>query len=559
MNIYILSLSFIFSFSSIFSQETVRISEDSLNDLNFEDLKYIFKKDFSYKSKFNENYSRKLKAIRENVENEEELVFLYSLLFKLKNDISYLDSMIVVSKKISKPEYLLLGYSYKGNYLYTIGQYPAALKNYLMARKYTSDSSYISHTLNFNIGLLKLELEENQEAHKLFYDFKQHLEKTNQTKSVDYISSIYAIAYNYSKMNKIDSSDSLIKIGLNQIKKTEMKDNYSNLLLVSGINDYKRGDYNKSLETLARVSKLIKENSFNSQNLAISEYYMGKSYLKKNDVNFLNKFKVVDSIIMKTQNLTSELRGTYPILINYYSQQKNLEKQLFYIKNLLTVDSILNKNNAYLTTKINKSYDTPKLLKKKEILIKELDSKNNRLIWLSGLILVSLVIIIFLYTRSRKKIKYYEEKAKILTKKPTYIALPSGIFESKIKEKSTITFSNKKLKMLELKLAEFEEKKGFLNKNLTLDILAREFETNRVYVSKSVNELKGKSFSKYINELRILFIIEELKTNPNLQKYTIAGIADEAGFNNSESFTNAFKKITKTLPSYYIKALKNIN
>ena len=95
-----------------------------------------------------------------------------------------------------------------------------------------------------------------------------------------------------------------------------------------------------------------------------------------------------------------------------------------------------------------------------------------------------------------------------------------------------------------------------MNGNLTLDSLAKEFNTNRDYLSKSVNELKGNNFSQYINELRIKYIIEELKMNPKLQKLTIAGIAEEAGFNNSESFTNSFKKLTETLPSYYIKALK---
>ena len=40
-----------------------------------------------------------------------------------------------------------------------------------------------------------------------------------------------------------------------------------------------------------------------------------------------------------------------------------------------------------------------------------------------------------------------------------------------------------------------------------------------------------------------------------MRNHTIAAIADDIGYNNSESFTNAFKKITGTLPSYYIKAL----
>ena len=58
-----------------------------------------------------------------------------------------------------------------------------------------------------------------------------------------------------------------------------------------------------------------------------------------------------------------------------------------------------------------------------------------------------------------------------------------------------------------------------------------------------------------MNELRINFIVEELKSNNRIRKHTIAAIAEDIGYNNSESFTNAFKKITGTLPSYFIKAL----
>ena len=78
-------------------------------------------------------------------------------------------------------------------------------------------------------------------------------------------------------------------------------------------------------------------------------------------------------------------------------------------------------------------------------------------------------------------------------------------------------------------------------------------------LNKLINELKGKNFTQYLNELRINYIVSELKTNEKMRKYTIAAISEEIGFNNSETFTNAFKKITGTLPSYYIKLLNEEN
>jgi hypothetical protein len=61
----------------------------------------------------------------------------------------------------------------------------------------------------------------------------------------------------------------------------------------------------------------------------------------------------------------------------------------------LSVDSILNKNNNFLTTEINKRYDTPILLKEKEILISDLSSKNYKLFWILGM--GGVIIICLLY------------------------------------------------------------------------------------------------------------------------------------------------------------------
>ncbi|WP_288447783.1 helix-turn-helix transcriptional regulator [uncultured Chryseobacterium sp.] len=316
------------------------------------------------------------------------------------------------------------------------------------------------------------------------------------------------------------------------------------------------------MKILSKASKLIKDNSYNPQNLAISEYYIGKILYNNNDDSFLNTLQTVDSIITETKNVTAELRDTYPILIDYYKKTGNKEKQLFYIEHLLFVDSILNKNNNFLITEINKKYDTPLLLKEKEILISDLNSKNYTLFGILGIGGIIIIYLLYLYDKYKKKVKIYQSKANLLTKSPDY---PSTIETNDLsfkenfdlqKEKSKTTLSDDKLNQLSLQLEGFEIEKRFLDKKVNLDILSKEFNTNRVYLSKSVNELKGQNFSQYLNELRIRYILNELKTDKNLQKLTIAAIADKVGYNNAESFTNAFKKMTDTLPSYFIKALQ---
>jgi AraC-like DNA-binding protein len=169
--------------------------------------------------------------------------------------------------------------------------------------------------------------------------------------------------------------------------------------------------------------------------------------------------------------------------------------------------------------------------------------------------------IIHIYKKQRQ-IREYKLQAELLLKKSKEIAIlhdsaNQGSKENIFKEeRAKSTILNKNIQDIKLKLERFESNKGFLKKNITVDSLAKDLGTNRDYLSKSVNELKGKNFSQYLNELRINYIVEELKTNNVLIKHTVSALAEDIGFNNSESFSNAFKKITGTLPSYYIKLLQ---
>ena len=54
----------------------------------------------------------------------------------------------------------------------------------------------------------------------------------------------------------------------------------------------------------------------------------------------------------------------------------------------------------------------------------------------------------------------------------------------------------------------------FLNKDMSLALLASHLETNTKYLSEVINKYKGKNFNVYINELRINYIVSKLKTNP---------------------------------------------
>ena len=70
-----------------------------------------------------------------------------------------------------------------------------------------------------------------------------------------------------------------------------------------------------------------------------------------------------------------------------------------------------------------------------------------------------------------------------------------------------------------------------------------------------IKECTGTNFNGYINELRIDYAIQLLKTHPH---YTIRAIADEAGFNSAPILYSLFKKKTGMTPYEFKKAQESL-
>ncbi len=108
-------------------------------------------------------------------------------------------------------------------------------------------------------------------------------------------------------------------------------------------------------------------------------------------------------------------------------------------------------------------------------------------------------------------------------------------------------------------LTEFEKyvktERNFTNPLLTLEMVAKEININKSYLSRLLNTEMQKSFNDYINELRV----EEAKSyliQPDFKNYTLLSIGLEAGFNSKTAFNTAFKKFEGITPSEYRKSKK---
>ncbi len=98
-------------------------------------------------------------------------------------------------------------------------------------------------------------------------------------------------------------------------------------------------------------------------------------------------------------------------------------------------------------------------------------------------------------------------------------------------------------------------KKPFLMKRTSIAFIANETDIPSHLLSALLNKHYGKSFSDFINEYRISYILNNIKENPNWDQFTIEGIALEAGFSSRTGFYTAFKKLTGKSPKIYLSEM----
>lgn len=116
-----------------------------------------------------------------------------------------------------------------------------------------------------------------------------------------------------------------------------------------------------------------------------------------------------------------------------------------------------------------------------------------------------------------------------------------------------------KVQELLLKIKKLEDKKYYLRQDCTLGNMSKKLKTNTSYLSKVINSHLNKSFSTYINELRVNYAIIEIKNNKRLRSYSVKGIAQEMGYKNADSFSRYFKAATGLSPSVYIQKISKLS
>ncbi|MDC8102349.1 helix-turn-helix domain-containing protein [Chryseobacterium rhizosphaerae] len=507
------------------------------------------------------------KAKKEN--NILEIAEGYNLIHfneKFPTALKYIDSLATITKDIKGNLYPARSYLLKGNLYYKHDNLKAALDNYILALKYAKEQNDKKQTAyaNMNIAYINSYIGKNAEAAKIFRYYLYN--GNNITDDYQHNQMRIALISCYLEINKLDSANILIKEGEKYALVGKNKYDLNSYSYLSGTYDLKLKKYSTAIIKLSNAYTYF-TNSNENNNANYSLFNLGKAYQgAKNKEKVAETYIKLDSNIQKSNITFPELREAYTYLIDYYKEKNDKEKQLYYIDRFLKVDKKLDEQLQYAFTELPKKYDTPKLLEEKEDIINDLEKRKTILYAAISALLLILLLLTYLYYKSRRAERKHHKIAQDLihsVEKRHKIDPETEVTEALIEElvqKEQKTIKNVPEEVVQAILKElqhFEKKEHFLKKGITLSSLARSINTNTTYLSEVINSHKEKSFTAYLNDLRVDYALERLIEDKRFRSYKLAIIADELGYNNAQAFTSAFKKKTHTTLSTYLKEIEN--
>ncbi|QEE48402.1 AraC family transcriptional regulator [Flavobacterium alkalisoli] len=501
------------------------------------------------------------KAKREN--NKDRLIVGYRKTLKEfpeEEALKYSDSILTIAQSLNDD--VLIGKSYidKAIIYFRFKNYNKSLSSYLIADKYITEKNdiYTQYKIKYGIANMKSYLGHHQEALDLFTECKNFYgQQEGYNNRLGYLHSLCSMGRSNFRLKNYDVCSQINELGIKESEEEDLSLIHTYFIQSEGINQYQKNNYQKSIKLLsASLPEIIRNEDF--VNVAVNYFYLGKDYLKlNNDEKGIAYLQKVDSILQEHDYANLDLRETYEIFINYYKEKGDLENQLLYTNRLLEADKILEKNYKDLVSTIYKEYDTAALIASKDNLEKTL--KRNTIISYTVYCFGGLVILVIslLLIRNYKKQKVYKLKyEELIAKTENKETKPEEVVEVTEEATDDLDINQDIIVKILNGLEAFENREGFLNAGINQSALAEDLNTNTSYLSKVINHYKGKNFNSYLNELRVNHAVTLLKNSSVHRRYTIKALAEELGFSNPRSFSDAFFSQTGIKPSYFIKQLE---
>ena len=486
---------------------------------------------------------------------------IYNLI-ETKNENSYseniksFDSALKYALTTDDKDFVSDIYLQKANYSFGNKKYKTALESYIQAHKYSDikkdPTKY--HIIIYGLGITNQQIGNYQESEELLKKCFNYF-NSNQT-SEDNKKGLAAVLGRITLVNiyKKDLKKAEKYNDIHLLKSVDEKDkNYA--IKNKGVLEFYKGNHIESLKLLNQCLPFFKKNEDYYWEM-FTLYYIGENYNSMNDYEHAKYYyqKVYD-LYKETKITDNLLRDNFTKLNSYYKKEDNKNKQIEVINTLMEFDSINYIINQEISQNYFDGYIKKNLAEEKSSLEREVNSLSNRSIVLLASIIFILIISILLFYSLRKKNKNLSIKIanyieKIEQEKLTQSNQIPAAFEEDFNDHPLY-------QELREKLLQFEQSNGFTNPELTLDSLAKDFDTNRTALSKYINTAYNKNFRKYINDLRINYIISKIISDKVYLNFTMEALAAESGFKSRQKFSDAFLDTTGFRPKDFITNTKS--
>lgn len=303
---------------------------------------------------------------------------------------------------------------------------------------------------------------------------------------------------------------------------------------------------------------------------------LAETHLALNNPNEAKKYlDQAEKIANESQYLQIK-NAIYDLSKRYYDAVRDIEK-LAVVRE--KKDSVANELLDKRAELLDKTYAK---LEEKEMKNEAISRQKTGTIFLLCFLLLSTVTCFIIYGKKRRKaeqikfkaiLEQLEAKEKDATKMTEETVNPKeqeqggiGRVDTPLKQETNFPQSNddndvRSIMSIETEqkllagLDEFEKNNLYLDKSLSLSSLAGSLDTNNKYLSYIIKNYKQTDYSTYVNELRVDYIIEKLKNNPEWRQYKISVLAETAGFTSHSQFAAVFKALKGLSPSAFIRYL----
>lgn len=293
--------------------------------------------------------------------------------------------------------------------------------------------------------------------------------------------------------------------------------------------------------------------------IKLKRYQEALEFLKKG-ANYIEEKKVVihQVELYEMFSLFYEQTGHFDKALEYYKIYHSKNDSLFHLaKEHIISDLRIQYNSQKLENEINQAR------------IGQLKREKKIELLTAAIIAIVLVagVVFFLYRRKnrlyraivlqnqqailreKKLLQQIESLKKNDTPESAPTAVPFKYVGSSLSDKNVNDLFNRLETLM-------REKRIYTDNLITKEKVSEMLDTNRTYLSQTINSQAGKTFTQYVNEFRTHEAVARL-SDPN-EDIPLKALSAELGFNSMTTFYHLFQTMTGMTPSQYRKNVQEL-